>query len=75
LNIENEVKKLKSDMFWLKVIMTFVVLTLGVLAVGGNRVHNKSTAKIVEIADKTGVECETKTNTLFGIMTKINLVK
>lgn len=75
MNIENEVKKLKSDMFWLKVIMTFVVLILGVLAVGGNRVHNKSTAKIVEIADKTGVECETKTNTLFGIMTKINLVK
>ena len=75
MNIENKVKKLKSDMFWLKVIMTFVVLTLGVLAVGGNCMHSKSMAKIAEIAGKTGIECETKTNTLFGIMTKINLVK
>lgn len=75
MNVEDEVKKLKRDMFWFNVIMTFVVLTLGVLAVGGNRVHSKSAAKIAEIAGKTGVECETKTNTLFGVMTKIKLAK
>lgn len=75
MNVEDEVKKLKKDMFLVKVILTFVALTLGVLAVGGNRIHSKSHAKIAEIASKAGVECETKTNTLFGVMTKIKLVK
>lgn len=75
MSTENEMKKIKSDLFWLKVVMTFAVLTLGVLAVDGNRIHSKSVAKITEIADKAGVECETKTNTLFGVMTKIKLVK
>jgi hypothetical protein len=75
LNIEDEVKRLKRDMFWVKAITTFVILTLSVLAVGGTCIHSKSHAKIAEIASKAGVECETKTNSLFGVMTKIKLVK
>lgn len=73
MNIENEVCKLKSDIFWLKVILTIVVLTLGVIAIGENNIHNKIVAKTAEIASKTNVECVTKTNTLFGVMTKIKL--
>ena len=73
MNIENEVCKLKSDIFWLKVILTIVVLTLGVIAIGENNIHNKIVAKTAEIASKTNVECVTKTNTLFGVMNKIIL--
>ena len=75
MNIEDEVCKLKHDTFWLKVILFLSVLTIGILAVGGNRVHSNVIAKTAEIANKVNVECVTKTNTLFGVMTKIKLVK
>jgi len=75
MNIEDEVRKLKHDNFWLKVILFLSILNIGILAVGGNKVHSKLTAKTAEIANKANVECVTKTNTLFGVMTKIKLVK
>lgn len=41
MNNEDEVKKLKSDMFLVKVILTFVTLTLGVLIVGGTAISKQ----------------------------------
>lgn len=75
MNIEDDVRKLKHDTFWLKVILFLAILTNGILAVGVNNICSKLTAKTAEIASKTNVECVTKTNTLFGVMTKIKLVK
>ena len=75
MNIEDEVKKLKWDNFWLKTILFLSILTTGIIAVCGNNIHNGLTAKIAETANKAGVECVTKTNTLFGVHTKIKLVK
>ena len=75
MSIEDEVRKLKHDTFWLKTILFLSVLTIGILAVNENVVHSNLTAKTAEIANKVNVECVTKTNTLFGIMTKIKLVK
>ena len=75
MNIEDEVRKLKYDNFWLKVILTLSILTTGILSIGGNNILSNLTAKTAEIANKANVECVTKTNTLFGVMTKIKLVK
>ena len=75
MNIENEVKRLKRDNRWMQVIMTLMVLTLLIATVGGKKSDTKLAMKTAEIADKVGVECVTKTNTLFGILTKVEIVK
>jgi len=75
MNIENEVKRLKRDNRWMQIIMTLTVLTLLVVTVGGKKSDAKLAVKTAEIADKAGVECVTKTNSLFGILTKVEIVK
>lgn len=75
MNLEEEIKQLKSDNFWFKVILSIVVLTIGLLAVATVKNDNKLIVKTAEVAGKSGVECVTKTNTLFGILTKVKIVK
>ena len=75
INVENEISKLKYDNFWLKVILFLQIVTVGILAVGLVKSDTKIIAKTAAIADKVGVECAIKTNTLFGVMSKITFVK
>jgi len=74
-SIEEEVKTLKSDIFWLKVILSFAVLAMGILAIGTVKTDSMLVAKTAEIASRVNVECVVKTNTLFGILTKVKIVK
>jgi hypothetical protein len=74
-SIEEDVKQLKSDIFWLKVILSFAVLAMGILAIGTVKTDSTLVAKTTEIASRVNVECVTKTNTLFGVLTKVKIVK
>lgn len=75
INVENEISKLKYDNFWLKVILFLQIVTVGILAVGLVKSDTKIIAKTAEIADKAGVECAIKTNTLFGVMYKVKFAE
>jgi len=75
MNLEEEIKQLKSDNFWCKVILSLIVLTVGLLAVVTVQNDSKLAVKIAEVASKSGVECVTKTNTLFSVLTKVQIVK
>ena len=75
INVENEISKLKYDNFWLKVILFLQIVTVGILAVGLVKSDTKIITKTAAIADKVGVEYAIKTNTLFGVMSKITFVK
>ena len=71
INVENEISKLKRDNFWLKVILFLQIVTVGILAVCLVKSDTKIIAKTAAIADKAGVECAIKTNTMFGVMYKV----
>ena len=75
INVENEISKLKYDTFWLKVILFLQVVMVGVLAVAVIKSDSKIITKTVAIADKAGVECAIKTNTLFGVMSKVKFAE
>ena len=73
--VENEISKLKYDNFWLKVILFLQIVTVGILAVAVIKSDSKIIKKTAAIADKAGVECAIKTNTLFGVMSKVTLAE
>ena len=75
INVENEISKLKHDNFWLKVILFLQIVTVGILAVGLVKSDTKIIAKTAAIADKAGVECAIKTNTMFGVMYKVKFAE
>ena len=73
--VENEISKLKYDNFWLKVILFLQIVTVGILAVCLVKSDTKIITKTAAIADKAGVECAIKTNTLFGVMSKVTFAE
>ena len=75
INVENEISKLKYDNFWLKVILFLQIVTVGILAVAVIKSDSKIITKTAAIADKAGVECAIKTNTLFGVMSKVEFAE
>ena len=75
INVENEISKLKRDNFWLKVILFLQIVTVGILAVAVIKFDSKIITKTAAIADKAGVECAIKTNTLFGVMSKVKFAE
>lgn len=75
INVENEISKLKRDNFWLKVILFLQIVTVGILAVAVIKSDSKIIKKTAAIADKAGVECAIKTNTLFGVMSKVTFAE
>lgn len=75
INVENEISKLKRDNFWLKVILFLQIVTVGILAVAVIKSDSKIIKKTAAIVDKAGVECAIKTNTLFGVMSKVTFVE
>ena len=75
INVENEISKLKYDNFWLKVFLFLQIVTVGILVVAVIKSDSKIIAKTAAIADKAGVECAIKTNTLFGVMYKVKFAE
>ena len=65
-------KELRKGILLLNIVMLAALVLIGLI--GTALVTRSNAAKIAEIAQKTGVECTTKTNTLFGIQ-KITIVK
>ena len=75
MTIEEKIKNLKQENLLIKIMLTIIVLTLGMIAINETYVHNKIIAKITEISSKVGVECMVKTNSPFGVFTKMKLIK
>ena len=73
--VENEISKLKYDNFWLKVILFLQTVLIGIIVCCLVKSDSKIIAKTAAIADKAGVECAIKTNTLFGVMSKVTLAE
>ena len=71
----NILKTIQKNILLLNIMLTVAFIHIGVVSVAFVCITTNNAAKIVEIAQKTNVECVAKTNTLFGVMTKIKLVK
>ena len=65
----------KRDLLLVHIVVLFFLILFGVYAVFNTHKDTTMTNKIVEIAQKSDVPVEAKTNTLFGILTKVQLVK
>lgn len=74
-NNNTEISNLKNNLLKLNCLFLFF---LGVFAVIAIFLMNRETAltnKVVELSQKANVEVVAKTNTLFGVWTKVHLVK
>lgn len=71
---DNITKELRKGILLLNIMMLAALVLIGSVGIALVKRCTSNAAKIVEIAQKTGVECTTKTNTLFGIQ-KITIVK
>lgn len=67
-------KELRKGILLLNIMMLAALVLIGLIGTALVKRSTSNAAKIAEIAQKTGVECTTKTNTLFGIQ-KITIVK
>lgn len=78
MNIEdnnNKVNSLAKCFLGINILFSiFLVIFCAFLAINKNE-QTKMASKIVEIAQKSNVEVEAKTNVLFGVWTRIKLVK
>ena len=68
------IKELRKGILLLNIMMLAALVLIGSVGIALVKRCTSNAAKIVAIAQKTGVECTTKTNTLFGIQ-KITIVK
>lgn len=76
MNLKDEIKRLKTDNFWFKILLFMQIVTMGILAVGLTKSDGKIITKTAEIADKAGIECAITTNTtLFGVVSKVKFVE
>lgn len=67
-------KELRKGVLLLNIVMLAALVLIGLVGIALVKRSTSNAAKITEIAQKTGVECTTKTNMLFGIQ-KITIVK
>ena len=75
MNIEKEIKSLKRKVFWANMVLLFALFCLASVAINDIIIDNKFIAKTAEISSKVGVECDVKTNNVFGVFTKMKLIK
>ena len=75
MDIEKEIKSLKCEVFWTKMMLLFALLCLALTAFHDVIIDNKLIAKTSDIANKVDVVCEVKTNNVFGVFTKMKLIK
>ena len=67
MNIEDEIKKLKRDNLRMNIILTIALGLMCVIAGIDKVIVSRVTKATSEIAQKVGVEFNTKTNSLFGV--------
>ena len=70
----DDIKELRKGILLLNIMMLAALVLIGSVGIALVKRCTSNATKIVEIAQKTGVECTAKTNTLFGIQ-KITIVK
>ena len=73
--IEDEICNLKFDNRMFKAILLLMTVLIGFLGFCLLKSDSKIVTKTAAIADKVGVECAIKTNTLFGVMSKVTFVE
>lgn len=73
--IEDEICNLKFDNRVFKAILFLLTVLIGFLGFCLLKSDSKIVTKTAAIADKAGVECAIKTNTLFGVMSKVTFVE
>ena len=71
---DNITKELHKGILLLNIMMLAALVLIGLIGTALVKRSTSNAAKIVEIAQKTGIECTAKTNTLFGIQ-KITIMK
>ena len=67
-------KELNRCILLINIVLLAALILIGLVGIAFVKRTTSNAAKIAEIAQKTGVECMAKTNTLFGIQ-KITIVK
>ena len=70
-----KVESVKRDILLVNIVVLFFLILFGAYAVLNTRKDTMLTNKIVELSQKADVPVEATTNTLFGILTKVQLVK
>ena len=70
-----EIKSIKCDIVLINIVVLFFLILFGAYAVLNTRKDTMLTNKIVELSQKVDVPVEATTNTLFGVLTKVQLVK
>lgn len=70
-----KVESVKRDILLVNIVVLFFLVLFGVYAILNTRKDTMLTNKIVELSQKADVPVETTTNTLFGVLTKVQLVK
>lgn len=73
-NNNDVVKELRRGILLLNIMMLVALVLIGFVCTAFVNRSTSNASKIAEIAQKTGVECTAKTNTMFGIQ-KITIVK
>ena len=71
---DDVVKELRKGIWLLNIMMLVALVLIGFVCTALVRRSTINASKIVEIAQKTGVECTANTNTTFGLQ-KITIVK
>lgn len=68
MNNEAEITKEIEKLFvWTYIVLTMILVLIGTLAVKDIINTTKITNKMSEVAQKVGVEFQTKTNNVFGV--------
>lgn len=75
MSIEDEICNLKFDNRVFKIILLLLTMLIGILGFCLVKSDSKIITKTATIADKAGIECAIKTNTLFGVMSKVTFVE
>ena len=70
----DDIKELRKGILLLNIMVLAALVLIGSVGIALVKRCTSNAVKIVEIAQKTGIECTAKTSTLFGIQ-KITIVK
>ena len=70
-----KVESMKRDILLVNIVVLFFLILFGVYAVLNTHKDTMLTNKIVELSQKVDVPVKATTNTLFGVLTKVQLVK
>lgn len=73
--VEDEICNLKFDNRVFKAILFLQTVLIGIIVGCLVKSDSKIITKTAAIADKAGIECAIKTNTMFGVMYKVKFAE